>query len=163
MSGLNLVPNEVVGYRIVANTYSWDVVLVKRKGEQSKNSGEEYVTSLAYCKNLTFAVNWILNKVLSEESQKLQAQMDETGDMASLKAILQSFEAAQKAAGAAVQDLESRIKSSGLELKDLKNLPTISASSEIMDGTEESRELKEENAHDEVSEILAEIPPAEAP
>lgn len=157
--GLNLTPNEVVGYRILANTHSWDVVLVKRKGENSKDAGAEYCTTLAYCKNLSFAVAWIVNKVALEEAARLQSEaMATSGDAASMEALLAAFNTAREAALQAVSDLERRILSSGLELKDLKTIPSIMAAGAIVaDGTDI------EAASVDVDKIVAESAATEAP
>lgn len=56
MSGLGLVPNEVVGYRITADSHNWVVVLVKKHGKDSKFAGQEYVTPLGYYRDIPLAL-----------------------------------------------------------------------------------------------------------
>lgn len=56
MSGLGLVPNEVVGYRITADSHNWVVVLVKKHGKDSKFAGQEYVAPLGYYRDIANAL-----------------------------------------------------------------------------------------------------------
>lgn len=117
---LNLTPNELVGYRILPDWYSMNVVLVKRHGPNSKNAGQEYTTPLAYCKNLSFAVSWILahaSRMEGELNQKEKLQAD--GSVADAKALLAAFTKAEAYANAAVSELQSRIDKLGLTQKEL--------------------------------------------
>lgn len=56
MTGLGLVPNEVVGYRVVPDHTSWNVALVKKHGKESKKAGQEYAQTLGYYKDLKSAL-----------------------------------------------------------------------------------------------------------
>lgn len=70
--GLGLIPNEVVGYRIVPDEHNWTVVLVRKYGPTSKHAGEEYFRPLAYCRSLESAAQWILNR-----DSRMQSEMFE--------------------------------------------------------------------------------------
>lgn len=107
---LNLTPNEVVGYRIKPDWYSFNVVEVKRHGAGSKNTGKEYETPLAYCKSLEFATSWILAHVVrvrAELNQKEQLAVD--GSVADAKAILAAFNFAEAHVLQAVSELKTRL------------------------------------------------------
>ena len=113
MTGLNLIPNEVVGYRIHPDYHNWTVVLVKRYGPNSKQAGQEYETALAYCATLPSAVAWIINHVARVEGDRLQtAQFAKTGETASLEALAEAIKTAQREAMAATEDLERRFAKS---------------------------------------------------
>ncbi len=112
---LNLIPNEIVGYRIKPDWYSFNVVLVKRHGSQSKNAGKEYETTLAYCKSLPFAVNWLVShaaRMHGELAQKDQEAVD--GSVADAKALAATFERARDEALRAVEELQARLFAAGL-------------------------------------------------
>lgn len=113
---LNLTPNEFVGYRIKPDWYSFNVVIVKRHGSGSKNAGQEYETTVAYCKNLEFAVRWIVShasKVRGEMNQRDQQTLD--GSVASVEALVPAFQYAQEQALKAVAALEARMNAAGLK------------------------------------------------
>jgi hypothetical protein len=59
--GLQLTPNEIVGYRIIPDEHNWTVALVRKHGS-GKHVGQEYATSLAYCASLEFAAKWIIER-----------------------------------------------------------------------------------------------------
>lgn len=120
MAGLNLVPNEVVGYRIVPDWTSFNVQLVKRKGASSKEAGKEYGITLAYCRSLEFASDYIVQhatRVHGEENQMSQEALD--GSVGSAIALAEAIVKAQAAAITAVQELQSRIDALGLSRKAL--------------------------------------------
>lgn len=117
---LQLVPNEIVGYRIRPDTYSFNVVVVKKYGEGSKNAGQEYDTPVAYCKNLSSAATWLLSYVLRVSAEGEQKAVEaQSGVIADTDALLRAMASAEQRVLEAVQELEARIKSSGLTLKDL--------------------------------------------
>jgi hypothetical protein len=100
---LDFAPNEVVGYRIKPDAFNWTVVRVKKHGAASKYAGEEYEsTGLAYCKNLTHAVDFILNKEAKLASEYMP--------------LLAAFEKAKEEALKAVHDLEQRLTGAGVDL-----------------------------------------------
>lgn len=106
MSGLNLTPNEFIGYRIKADYLNWTVVKVKRHGEGSKFAGEEYVASvLGYCRSLSSAVRLIIERDAKEAAQYMP--------------MLEAFERAEKSALDAVSHLERTLDSLGLVHSDV--------------------------------------------
>lgn len=120
MSKLNLVPNEIKGYRIRPDQWNWTVVVVKAHGKDSKFAGVEYETPMAYCKNLSFAVEYIVKTVSAIEGRKEQdAVFDATGVNSDLQALQKGFDKALKIALEAVKDLEERVKDSGYTLKEI--------------------------------------------
>lgn len=117
---LLLTPNKIVGYRIKPDWYSYNVVLVKLHGENSKNAGKEYETPLAYCRNLEFAANWIFSHALrtaSELSQEEILSIEE--NCADIRGMLQSVDAAKTHVHLAVGELRARIDALGLSQKKL--------------------------------------------
>jgi hypothetical protein len=120
MSGLGLVPNEVVGYRIVPDWNSFNVQLVKRRGASSKQAGQEYGETLAYCRSLEFATEYIVQhatRVYGEELQNAEEAVRKTvGDA---KALAEAIVKAQASAVAAVLELKARIDALGLDRKGL--------------------------------------------
>ena len=120
MSKLNLVPNEVVGYRLHPDQWNWKVVVVKRHGEESKNAGKEYESTLSYCKTIQYAIQYIVNHVSAMEGDAEQKKtFEEKGVAADLESLKVAFEKAEKAALWAVNDLEARLKESGFDLNKL--------------------------------------------
>lgn len=118
MSKLNLIPNEVKGYRIRPDQWNWTVVIVKVHGKDSKNAGVEYETPMAYCKNLSSAVEYIMRTVAAIEARKEQDQVFDTSGVAADMASLQvGFNKAQDFALAAVQELEQKIIEGGYDLR----------------------------------------------
>lgn len=108
---LNLVPNELVGYRIKPDWYNFKVVCVKRHGEASKAAGQEYETVLAYCKNIEFAATWLLQHVLrvrGEAAQEAQLALD--GSVASTQALTQAVALARQDVLSAVAALHEDLK-----------------------------------------------------
>jgi hypothetical protein len=85
---LNLVPNELVGYRFRPDWYSINVVMVKRHGENSKHAGQEYETVLAYCKNTEGASEWLFQHVLKVQGELNQAEvLASRGSVADMQAL----------------------------------------------------------------------------
>lgn len=120
MSKLNLIPNEVKGYRIRPDQWNWTVVVVKAHGKDSKFAGSEYDTPMAYCKSLGFAVEYIIKTVSAIEGRKEQDEVfNTTGVAADLQSLQKGFDKALEAALDAVQDLEKRIKESGYSLAEI--------------------------------------------
>lgn len=117
---LNLVPNEVVGYRIKPDWYSFNVVLVKRHGPQSKNAGKEYETTLAYCKNLEFAATWLMAHATRMHGELSQAERESVdGTVADAQALAAAMVAAKKEVLAAVAGLQQQLDAAGLTSKHL--------------------------------------------
>jgi len=108
---LNLVPNELVGYRIKPDWYNFKVVCIKRHGEASKAAGQEYETVLAYCKNIEFAASWLLQHVLrvrGEAAQDAQQALDDS--VASTQALTQAVALARQDVLSAVAALHEDLK-----------------------------------------------------
>lgn len=118
--GLGLTPNEVVGYRIVPDWYSFNVQLIKRRGAGSKNAGQEYGETLGYCRSLSFAVKYIVSHATRMYGEELQnASLDVTGTVGDAKALEAAIEKAEGVALTAVAELEARITALGLDQKSL--------------------------------------------
>lgn len=123
MSGLGLVPNEVVGYRLKPDWYSWNVVLVKRHGAQSKHAGTEYDTTLAYCKNLSFAVAKMLDHAVRVHGERAQQEVEAvSGSVAQAEAILNVVELAKADVMTAISRLQAELDAAGLKNKDVIRL-----------------------------------------
>lgn len=115
---LNLVPNEVIGYRILPDQWNWTVVLVKKHGPESKYAGKEYSESLAFCRDVYSAVSWIVRHVAATEGRKSQDAYEKLkGDVANFQALEAVFARAEGAALAAVKNLEERLAEKGIDLK----------------------------------------------
>lgn len=120
MTGLSLIPNETVGYRIKPDWYSYNVVLVKRHGAGSKNAGQEYEKPIAYCRDIAGAVRFILLhavRVRAEVAQEERNAID--GSIASLEALSAQFEPALAEALAAAAELQARINALPMSQKQL--------------------------------------------
>jgi hypothetical protein len=116
MSGLGLVPNEVVGYRIKPDWYNFTVCVVKRFGKTSKKVGQEYEEPLAYCRSLESSAAWLLQHVVRIEGEALQDQIQATkGSVASVDGLLAAMQTAQVAVLRAVAELETRLEAAGLD------------------------------------------------
>ncbi len=106
--------NKVLGFRIIPDSNNWTVVLVKKRGEDSKNPGEEYTIDMGYFKNLTVATTWILNQYLVQETLLEQKELQtKTGEIASLHSIEVAFANATEKTKKCVQDLEQTLLSVG--------------------------------------------------
>lgn len=117
---LQLIPNRVVGYRIKPDWYSYNVVLIKLHGENSKNAGKEYETPLAYCRNLEFAAKWIFSHALRSQAELSQAEIESIeGSCADIRGLLKNVEVAQDHVFKAVAELKERIDALGLSQKQL--------------------------------------------
>lgn len=112
---LNLVPNELVGYRFRPDWYSMNVVMVKRHGENSKHAGQEYETVLAYCKNIGSASEWMFQHVM-----KVQGELNQTealaaqGSVADMKALQAAVAVAMDHVAKAVAQLQGRLDALGI-------------------------------------------------
>ena len=123
MSGLGLIPNEIVGYRFKPDWHSWNIVLVKRHGPQSKHAGEEYETVLAYCKNLDFAATWMMNHAArTYGAQGQEAVRAVTGSAYETQALVDAMAKAQASVHAAIMRLQRELDDAGLRNKDLVNV-----------------------------------------
>lgn len=117
---LQLTPNVIVGYRIKPDWYSYNVVLVKLHGENSKNAGKEYETPLAYCKNLSSAAQWIFSHALRSQAELSQAEIESIeGSCADIRGLQKNVESAQEHVMRAVAELQQRIDALGLTQKEL--------------------------------------------
>lgn len=132
MSGLGLVPNEIVGYRIKPDWYNFTVVVVKRFGASSKKVGQEYEEALAYCRSLESASDWLIEHVTRVTAEQLQddvlkaaqAQITAKGakvsakvaeeSVANAKALAQAITLAKESAHAAIAELTTRLEAAGL-------------------------------------------------
>lgn len=113
--GLNLIPNEIIGYRIAPEPNNWTVVLVKKK-----SSGVEYKTPLTYHKNLGGAISWIYNTVSQEEGKYLQDESQKNaGIAANPEVLVNAFQKGLSEALKAVEDLEDRLVKAGLDRKNM--------------------------------------------
>lgn len=120
MAGLGLVPNEVVGYRIVPDWNSFNVQLVKRRGESSKQAGQEYGETLGYCRSLEFATDYIVQHATRVYGEELQdAVQSVSGSVGDAKSLAVAIVKAQAAAISAVKELQARIDTLGLDRKGL--------------------------------------------
>lgn len=109
--------NEVLGFRILPDSNNWTVVLIKKRGEDSKNPGEEYTTDMGYFKNLTIATSWILNQYLVQETLSEQKEIQtQNGEIASLIAIEKAFAIATQKTQQCIKNLEDRMGNAGYNL-----------------------------------------------
>lgn len=117
---LELTPNEIVGYRFAVDWYSVDVVVVKRHGPNSKHAGQEYSQTLAYCKNVKSAAEWLFHHILRADGKEAQAsQQALDGTVASLEALMRLVDSALQHVNAATAELQTRIDTLGLSQKSL--------------------------------------------
>lgn len=139
---LQLVPNRVVGYRIKPDWYSYNVVLIKLHGENSKNAGKEYETPLAYCRNLEFAAKWIFSHALRSQAELSQAEIESIeGSCADIRGLLNNVDVAKDHVLKAVTELQGRIDALGLSQKHLvQSLGTAADAPEAVDAGEVSSE-----------------------
>ena len=123
---MNLVPNEVVGYRLYPDQYNWTIVVVKKYGADSKKPGVEYEQALCYPSTPQSAVARIVDYVTKIEARRLQDEkFDKEGIIADFKCIEIATEKAQAAALWAINDLEERMKQSGFKFSDLNKSKMI--------------------------------------
>lgn len=130
---LDLTPNELVGYRIKPDWHSFNVVLVKRKGVNSKAAGQEYDTPLGYCKSIEFAASFIFS-----HAARLQGELNQKdalaaeGSVADATALLAAFNFAQEHTLKAVAELQARVDALGMSQKALVvAMETASAETEL--------------------------------
>lgn len=123
MSGLGLVPNEIVGYRIKPDWYNFTVVVVKRFGASSKKKGQEYEEALAYCRSLESASDWLIAHVTRVKAEQLQDQVLKSallgdraaeGSVANAQALAEAIRTAKASAHAAIAELTARLEAAGL-------------------------------------------------
>lgn len=113
--GLDLVPNEVIGYRISPEPHNWTVALVKKKA-----SGLEYKTPMSYHKHLSGAVGWIYNTVALNEGRALQNEsLEKTNIACDPEVLKEAFERGLAEALKAVRALEQDMVNAGLSPKNL--------------------------------------------
>lgn len=117
---LNLTPNKIVGYRIKPDWHSFNVVLVKLHGEGSKNAGKEYETTLAYCRGLDGAANWIFSHALRTKAELSQEEIAAVeGACADIRGLQTNVDAAKEEVFKAVANLQQRIDGLALTQKGL--------------------------------------------
>lgn len=123
MAGLDLTPNEFVGYRIKPDYYSFNVCVVKRHGPGSKKAGQEYEKTIAYCRTVQAAAAYIFDhalRVKAELSQEEIAALE--GSVADVKGLLLQIAPAKAAAVAAVDELTTRLAALPLQRSELVKL-----------------------------------------
>jgi len=104
-----------VGYRIKPDYYSFNVVLVKRHGPGYAQAGQEYETTLAYCKNLSSAVQWMHNHIARARGQVLEGQLPDNADsIQRTQALLRAFEESREHTLRAIADLQARLEATGV-------------------------------------------------
>ena len=114
-TGLGLVPNKIVGWRIKPDWYNFTVVLVKRHGESSAKAGQEYEEPLAYCRTLPHAVDWLIEHATRVRAEDLQnAQQALTGSVADAQSLRQAIEEAHAHANKAIAELTQRLEAAGV-------------------------------------------------
>ena len=120
MAGLQLTPNEIVGYRIKPDWYNFKVVLVKKKGAASKDKGAEYEDVLGYCRSIEFAAKYIVDHATRMYGEEYQAaSLSEKKTVADALALMEAIAKAKECALVAVKELDERIKALGLSRKEL--------------------------------------------
>lgn len=117
---LNLVANEIKGYRIHPDQWNWKVVVIKEYGSESKKAGQEYESPLAYCKTISHAVSFLVNHVAAIEGEKEQKEtFNREGVLSDFNSLKIGFARAEKAALDALADLENRLRSAGYTFKEI--------------------------------------------
>lgn len=117
---LNLVTNEVKGYRIHPDQWNWKVVVIKEHGAESKKAGQEYETPLSYNKTLAHAVTFLVNHVAAVEGEKGQKEVfDRDGTLSDFNSLKVGFQKAENAALEALADLEERLRVAGYTFKEI--------------------------------------------
>lgn len=113
--GLDLTPNEVVGYRITPELKNWTISLVKRRPD-----GTEYKQPMSYHKSIGSSISWIYNHVSQLEGRNLQKDVAElTGEVANQEVLKKGFAKGLVAALDAVEALEKDLMEAGVPLKGL--------------------------------------------
>ena len=126
MSGLNLTPNEIAGYRLRPDFHNWTAVLVKVHGPQSRFAGQQYDTPIGYYKTLPMA----LKAIFELETRLSTAQMQDevyrtTGELASLSVLTDAIERGRKAAEDAAHALEEQLRAAGLTVTDVTKVMRV--------------------------------------
>ncbi|EEF22975.1 conserved hypothetical protein [Ricinus communis] len=142
---LELTPNEIVGYRFAVDWYNVDVVVVKKYGPNSKHAGQEYSQTLAHCKNVKSAAEWLFHHILRADGKEAQAsQQALDGTAASTEALVRVVDSALQHVNAATGELQSRIDALGLTQKSLvKALGGQGVSAGEDEGGDETGEAKD--------------------
>jgi hypothetical protein len=97
-----------------------NVVVVKRRGPTSKNAGQEYEETLAYCRDVRNASLWLFNHIIRATGEEAQASAEvATKSLADMDALMAVVTVAQDHVLAAVADLEATLAKLGLSQKQL--------------------------------------------
>lgn len=108
---LNLVPNELVGFRIRPDWYNFKVVVVKVHGEGSRQSGVQYDTPLAYCKSVESAAEWLLQHATRVRGDMAQQDAQAlSGSVADTQALLSAMAQARADVLQAVAALKEELQ-----------------------------------------------------
>jgi hypothetical protein len=120
MTGLNLTPNEIVGYRVRPDYHNWTAVLVKVHGPQSRFAGQQYDTPIGYYKTLPMALRGIFELSTRLNAIELQEEVHrDTGELASQDVLTLAVERGRAAAEEAGRALEEQLQAAGLTVTDL--------------------------------------------
>jgi len=122
-AGLNLIPNEIEGYRIKPDYYNWTLVSLKRHGISSKYAGTLYETPIGYYKSIPVALSNLLNleaRLEAERTGKL-AGLEESKEAAEHR-LIAAFERAEKSVLKAALALEADLVAAGVTLSSLSKL-----------------------------------------
>ncbi|MNR71490.1 hypothetical protein D3C71_21160 [compost metagenome] len=112
---LDLTPNPIVGYRLRADWYSINPVVLKQRGANSRNAGQVYEETLAYCRNVEFAADWLFHHIIRAEGAKAQASQEALdGSLASVEALMSVVKHAQEQVQLACAELQQRLDGLGL-------------------------------------------------
>ncbi|KWT98465.1 hypothetical protein APY03_0600 [Variovorax sp. WDL1] len=97
-----------------------NVVVVKRRGASSKNAGQEYEETLAYCRDVRNASLWLFNHIIRANGADAQAAAEvTTRSLADVEALMAVVDEAQRHVLAAVESLETNLAALGLSQKEL--------------------------------------------
>lgn len=113
MNGLNLVKNEVIGYRVVVDSHNWNVALAKRHGENSKNAGEVYYQILSHHKNLEHALLNIHTRIVRDEL--LEGNV--TNELDDLQKVAKAIEVAKEGVSESLHALLSKLDLSDTKIR----------------------------------------------
>ena len=117
---LELTPNEVVGYRFRADWHSMNVVAVKRRGANSRNAGQEYEETLAYCKDVSHAASWLLHHIICAEGEAAQGEAQARARaLADMEALMPVVRRAEEHVLQAARELARTLAALGLSQKQL--------------------------------------------
>lgn len=120
MSGLKLIPNEIVGYRVRPDYHNWTVVSLKRHGSTSRSAGQVYESPVGYYRTLPSAFNAILQLAFRLEAEQGQQRIGEaTGDTCSHEGLLEALRQAEQAVQETAQAFERDLAAAGVTLNAL--------------------------------------------